>query len=95
MQAIAQEFNLAETTFPVAVTAEDAATGADYRVRIFTASREIAFAGHPTLGTAWVLAEPRARSDRARELQACGAGLVGVAVPAGRGRPARAEGAAA
>src|SRR6187399_2389557 len=56
LQAIAQEFNLSETTFPVRRTAEDELAGADYRVRIFTASREIAFAGHPTLGTAWVLA---------------------------------------
>lgn len=50
MQAIAREMNFSETTF---VTAEDAA-GA--RVRIFTPERELPFAGHPTLGTAWVLA---------------------------------------
>ncbi|MDX6296792.1 MAG: trans-2,3-dihydro-3-hydroxyanthranilate isomerase [Nocardioidaceae bacterium] len=86
MQAIAAEFQLSETTFPVALTAEDVASGADYRVRIFTARQEIAFAGHPTLGTAWVLAnrgllEPGARS------QACGAGLVGLQVPAREDEP--------
>jgi trans-2,3-dihydro-3-hydroxyanthranilate isomerase len=80
MQAIAQEFNLAETTFPVRRTSEDEAAGADYRVRIFTASREIAFAGHPTLGTAWVLAQ-RERLEAGDRLQACGAGLIGVTVP--------------
>ncbi len=80
MQAIAQEFNLSETTFPVPRTSEDQAAGADYRVRIFTASREIPFAGHPTLGTAWVLARQGllAAGDRT---QACGAGLIGVRVP--------------
>lgn len=80
MQTIAREFNLAETTFPVMLTAEDTAAGADYRVRIFTASSELPFAGHPTLGTAWVLARSRRIGAGAR-LQACGAGLVGVQVP--------------
>lgn len=84
MQAIAREFNLAETTFPVACTAEDEADGADYRVRIFTASEEIPFAGHPTLGTAWVLAD-RGEIEPGQRIQACGAGLVGVHVPADLG----------
>lgn len=81
MQAVALEFNLAETTFPVRRTPEDEAAGADYRVRIFTASMEIPFAGHPTLGTAWVLAR---RGDllAGERHQACGAGLIGVTVPA-------------
>lgn len=86
MQAIASEFNLAETTFPAAVTAEDEAAGADYRVRTFTVSREIPFAGHPTLGTAWVLARRGVIAPGAR-LQACGAGLVGVDVPAAETGP--------
>jgi len=51
MQRIAAEMNFSETTF-VAPAAE---TDGGYRVRIFTPSREIAFAGHPLLGTAWVL----------------------------------------
>lgn len=49
MQAIAQTFNLSETTF---VTGGDSSS---YDVRIFTPREELAFAGHPTLGTAWVL----------------------------------------
>ncbi len=80
LQAIAQEFNLSETTFPVRRTAEDEVAGAAYRVRIFTASREIPFAGHPTLGTAWVLAR-LGRVEPGERLQACGAGLIGVTVP--------------
>jgi trans-2,3-dihydro-3-hydroxyanthranilate isomerase len=52
MQAIARETNLSETTFVLPPTRADCAA----RVRIFTPSRELAFAGHPTLGTAWVLA---------------------------------------
>lgn len=80
MQAVAQELNLSETTFPVALTTDDVAAGADYRVRIFTASREIPFAGHPTLGTAWVLARQGLLAAGER-IQACGAGLIGVRVP--------------
>ena len=53
MQAIAREMNLSETTFPV-VTGPDA-----YDVRIFTPAAELPFAGHPTLGTAWVLGAQR------------------------------------
>ena len=53
MQAIAREVNLSETTF-VARTADDA-----YDVRIFTASTELPFAGHPSIGTAWALGPGR------------------------------------
>lgn len=52
MQAIAREMNLAETTFLLPPTRSDCLA----RVRIFTPGRELPFAGHPTLGTAWVLA---------------------------------------
>ena len=51
MQQFAAETNYSETTF---VTAR-AETDGGYRVRIFTPAREIAFAGHPILGTAWVV----------------------------------------
>ena len=51
MQAIALEMNFSETTFVV-----EQKTGSA-RVRIFTPDHELPFAGHPTLGTAWVLAE--------------------------------------
>jgi trans-2,3-dihydro-3-hydroxyanthranilate isomerase len=54
MQAIARETNLSETTF---ILPRDAATerGRGVRVRIFTTTEELPFAGHPTLGTAMVL----------------------------------------
>jgi trans-2,3-dihydro-3-hydroxyanthranilate isomerase len=52
MQAIALEMNLAETTFVYPPTRSDSVA----RVRIFTPSRELPFAGHPTVGTSWVLA---------------------------------------
>ena len=52
MRGIAREMNCSETTFLLAPTRSDCAA----RVRIFTPAREIPFAGHPTIGTAWVLA---------------------------------------
>jgi trans-2,3-dihydro-3-hydroxyanthranilate isomerase len=52
MQALARQFNLSETTFILLPT--DAKARANARVRIFTPSYEMAFAGHPTLGTAHV-----------------------------------------
>jgi trans-2,3-dihydro-3-hydroxyanthranilate isomerase len=51
MQRIAKEMNISETTFVLAP--EHAGNAA--RVRIFTPSSELPFAGHPTIGTAWVL----------------------------------------
>ncbi len=55
MQAIAREMNLAETTFVLPPTVPHA----DARVRIFTVTEELPFAGHPTLGTAFVVAKGR------------------------------------
>src|SRR5882672_1116370 len=52
MQALAHELNFSESTF---VTASDV-PGAVRRVRIFTPAREIPMAGHPTVGTTWLLA---------------------------------------
>lgn len=52
MQKIAREMNLSETTFVVQPTD----SGADVRVRFFTPSSELPFAGHPTIGTHIVLA---------------------------------------
>jgi trans-2,3-dihydro-3-hydroxyanthranilate isomerase len=51
MQKIARELNLSETTFVVPATRSDCAVG----VRIFTPARELPFAGHPTIGTSYVL----------------------------------------
>jgi len=51
MQKIAKELNLSETTFVVPPTRSDCVAG----VRIFTPARELPFAGHPTIGTSFVL----------------------------------------
>jgi len=60
MQAVARQVNLSETTFVLPAT-QPAATA---RVRIFTPSFEMPFAGHPTLGTAHVVREVRGAGDR-------------------------------
>lgn len=52
MQALASELNLAETVFLSATTGPN-----HYPMRIFTPTRELPFAGHPTVGTAHLLAE--------------------------------------
>lgn len=72
LQTFARWTNLSETTFLVPPTDP----GADYRVRIFTGSEELPFAGHPTLGTAhaWLQAHPEHAGDRI--VQECGVGLV-------------------
>jgi len=73
MQAIAAEFNLSETTF--VLPPEDPANTA--RVRIFTRKYEMPFAGHPNVGTGYVLAQDRAADTlRFEEI----AGLVVVEV---------------
>lgn len=51
MQAIAKEMNYSETTFILSETPQEDG----YPVRIFTPEQELPFAGHPTLGTAFVL----------------------------------------
>lgn len=61
MLALARQFNLSETTF---VTGP--AEGADAGVRIFTPHYEMAFAGHPTLGTAHVVRDLQATGDQVR-----------------------------
>lgn len=53
MQRIARELNLSETVF---VSWNAPPEGADCRVRIFTPGTELPFAGHPTIGTAFLLA---------------------------------------
>jgi trans-2,3-dihydro-3-hydroxyanthranilate isomerase len=86
MLALATEFNLSETTFPVALTSADRAAGASYRLRIFTPGGEIPFAGHPTLGSAWALHQ-RGEIAAGHVVQSCGAGMIGVRVPDDRGDP--------
>jgi trans-2,3-dihydro-3-hydroxyanthranilate isomerase len=51
MQKLAAEMNFSETTFVMSAPEPNGG----YRVRIFTPAREIEFAGHPLLGTAWVI----------------------------------------
>jgi PhzF family phenazine biosynthesis protein len=75
MQRFAHWTNLSETTFVL----PPADPGADYRVRIFTPTLELPFAGHPTLGTchAWLQAGGESRAPGV-VVQQCGAGLVPV-----------------
>ncbi|HEY8830667.1 MAG TPA: PhzF family phenazine biosynthesis protein [Candidatus Limnocylindria bacterium] len=62
MQVAAKELNLPETTFVVG-----AEQGGDHKLRIFTPARELPFAGHPTVGTAFVLAASRDATLRLEE----------------------------
>jgi trans-2,3-dihydro-3-hydroxyanthranilate isomerase len=60
MQALARQLNLSETTFLLPADAPSATA----RVRIFTPTFEMPFAGHPTLGTAYVVRERAGGGDR-------------------------------
>jgi PhzF family phenazine biosynthesis protein len=75
MQRFARWTNLSETTFLLPVTD----TRADYRVRIFTASTELPFAGHPTLGSchAW-LHQGNLPKGENEIVQECAVGLVRI-----------------
>jgi PhzF family phenazine biosynthesis protein len=75
MQQFANWTNLSETTFVLPPTDPEA----DYKVRIFTPSVELPFAGHPTLGTchAWIEAGGMPK-DSETIVQECGAGVVSV-----------------
>ena len=70
MQRVAREMNLSETVFVL-----PPASGGDARIRIFTPATELPFAGHPTLGTAFVLCGQRGLD--AIELET-GAGVIRV-----------------
>ncbi|HEV2037070.1 MAG TPA: PhzF family phenazine biosynthesis protein [Candidatus Eremiobacteraceae bacterium] len=65
MQLIAREMNLSETTFVVPTTRADCVA----RYHIFTPGQEMPFAGHPTLGTAYVLARGGRVPNAARSFQ--------------------------
>ncbi len=86
MQAVATEFNYSETTFVL----PPRETGHDAQVRIFTVRSEIPFAGHPNVGTAFVLAA-RAPTPPARLLFEEKAGLVPVEILKAEGRVVGAE----
>ncbi len=57
MQALAREMNLSETVFVRPPTPAGTRMGARWRLRIFTPRMELPFAGHPSIGAAWVLAD--------------------------------------
>jgi trans-2,3-dihydro-3-hydroxyanthranilate isomerase len=92
MQRIAREFGFSETTFVLPPEA-----GHTRRVRIFTPNVEIPFAGHPNLGTAWVLAHEGALGELGaldaplRVVFEEEAGLVRIEIAVADGRPARCE----
>src|SRR5215472_4631379 len=70
MQRVAREMNLSETVFVL-----PPAAGGDARIRIFTPSTELPFAGHPTFGSAFVLCAQRGLDAIGLET---GAGLIRV-----------------
>jgi PhzF family phenazine biosynthesis protein len=77
MQQLASWTNLSETTFLLTPTTAEA----DYRLRIFTPSAELPFAGHPTIGSAHAWLEAGGTPRTAGSLvQECGAGLVRLRV---------------
>ena len=75
MQAYARELNFSETTFVL----PPRKPGHTHRVRIFTPTMEIDFAGHPNIGTAVVLAAEGGREDAAKFAFEEGVGRVGLA----------------
>ena len=75
MQAFANWTDLVETTFLL----PPSTPAASYRVRIFTPDKEIAFAGHPTIGSAHAALESGfAKLDDGQMVQECGAGLLPI-----------------
>ncbi len=70
MQALAREMNFSESSFVLS-----SETDAHAKIRIFTPHAEVPFAGHPTLGTAFVLGEPMQLETIALET---GKGIVSV-----------------
>ncbi|MDR2300378.1 MAG: PhzF family phenazine biosynthesis protein [Comamonas sp.] len=83
MQAFARWTNLSETTFVLQPTPEGLAAGADYQLRIFTPAGELAFAGHPTLGSchAWLSQGGQPRNPE-QVLQECKKGLIPITASA-------------
>lgn len=79
MQHFAHWTNLSETAFLMPPTEQGAAAGADYRVRIFTPSAELPFAGHPTLGSchAWLQAGG-VPNNQNNIVQECEVGLIRI-----------------
>ena len=80
MQHFAHWTNLSETTFVLPPTAQAAAQGAHYRVRIFTPGAELPFAGHPTLGSchAWLQSQAPDFVAPQELVQECTKGLIRI-----------------
>ncbi len=74
MAALANWTNLSETSFLLRPTQP----GADYRVRIWTPTRELPFAGHPTLGSCHVWRAAGGQPAASAIVQECGVGLVSL-----------------
>jgi trans-2,3-dihydro-3-hydroxyanthranilate isomerase len=89
LQLLAREFALSETAFPMQPAPGEAA---DYRLRIFTPEVELPFAGHPSIGAAWVMAQ-LGRVAPGPVVQSCGAGLLPLDVAADGGPVTLAGGA--
>jgi trans-2,3-dihydro-3-hydroxyanthranilate isomerase len=88
MQAIAREMNLSETVFVQKPTSSRALA----RLRIFTTTQELPLAGHPVIGTWFLLAElgvVPAAEGQVRVHQQTGAGILPVEVEFKKGRPKR------
>jgi PhzF family phenazine biosynthesis protein len=80
MAAFARWTNLSETTFLLQPQMPEA----DYRVRIFTPTQELPFAGHPTLGSCHVWLASGGRPSGGEIIQECAAGLVRLRRESGR-----------
>jgi trans-2,3-dihydro-3-hydroxyanthranilate isomerase len=85
MQSLAREFNLSETAFPLRPSDDELADGIDYRLRVFTPLAELPFAGHPSVGAAWVLAS-LGRLKPGGVLMSCAVGVLPMSVERGPGR---------
>ncbi|KAG9120244.1 hypothetical protein FRC07_004346 [Ceratobasidium sp. 392] len=76
MQKFASWTNLSETTFLLPPTDP---SKADYKLRIFTITRELPFAGHPTLGSCRAWLQSGGQPNKSEEIvQECGIGLVSI-----------------
>lgn len=80
MQGFTRWTNLSEATFVLPAVDPKA----DYRVRIFTGSGELPFAGHPTLGTCHAWLEAGGTPHGSEIVQECGLGLVRISRMGGR-----------
>lgn len=76
MQQIAREINFSETTFILS----GKQSNGGYDVRIFTPGEEIPFAGHPTLGTAYVIRQLMEKGESSQVLLNLGVGQIPVSV---------------